>query len=90
MAPPTYTYHPRVLDALAGHGLAPRPTTSPGQLRDALRELYKYEIRRLRDDRLAGRIPKAEYASHVVRLRERYPLLSLPMERWTVSPEGTE
>ena len=39
-----------------------------------------------RDERLAGRIPKGEYAAHVVRLRERYPLLSLPVERWVVSP----
>jgi hypothetical protein len=81
-----YTYHPHVLEALARHGLVPRPTTTPGQLRDAVRELYKYEIRRLRDERLAGRIPKGEYAAHVVRLRERYPLLSLPVERWVVSP----
>ena len=84
----TYTYSPRVLDELARHGLQPLPTTSPGQLRDAVRELYKYEIRRLRDARLAGTIPKRDYAAHVIRLRERYPLLSLPVEHWvTPSPE---
>jgi hypothetical protein len=82
-----YRYRPRVLEELARHGLAPRPTTPPGQLRDAVRDLYKYEIRRLRDERLAGRIPKPDYADHVIRLRNRYPLLSLPIERW-VNEEG--
>jgi hypothetical protein len=77
-----YRYRPRVLEELARHGLAPLPTTPPAQLRDAVRDLYKYEIRRLRDQRLAGRIPRHDYAAHVVRLRERYPLLSLPVERW--------
>jgi hypothetical protein len=80
----TYTYRPRVLDELAGHGLLPTPATSPQRLRDAVRELYKYEIRRLRDDRRAGRIPRPDYASHVVRLRQRYPLLSLPLESWVI------
>jgi hypothetical protein len=78
----TYSYRPRVLDELARHGLSPLPATSPQQLRDVVRDLYKYEIRRLRDARLAGRIPKHDYAAHVVRLRERYPLLSLPLESW--------
>lgn len=93
MVPP-YTYHPRVLEELARHGLMPGPTTSPQTLRDAVRDLYKYEIRRLRDQRLAGRIPKEEYAAYVIRLRGRYPLLSLPVERWLVGTtegaEGTE
>lgn len=80
----TYTYRPEVFERLLGHGLRPEPTTSPEQLRDALRELYKYEIRRLRDARLAGRIPKRDYAAHVVRLRTRYPLLSLRVEEWLV------
>jgi hypothetical protein len=77
-----YRYRARVLEELARHGLVPRPATPPGQLRDAVRDLYKYEIRRLRDERLAGRIPKRDYAAHVLRLRERYPLLSLPIEGW--------
>ena len=32
-----YTYHERVLDGLAGHGLIPTAETSPQQVRDALR-----------------------------------------------------
>ncbi len=79
-----YDYHQEVIDALARHGLRPSRETSPGTLRDAVRELYKYEIRRLRSELLAGRIPKADYAGHVIALRGRYWILSVPLELWTV------
>jgi len=78
-----YNYFPRVLDELARHGLRPGPATPPAQLRDAVRDLYKYEIRGLRDALVAGRIAKRDYAGHVVALRRRYPLLSLPLDLWT-------
>ena len=77
-----YRYHDEILDALAGHGLLPRPDTSPQQLRDAARDLYKYEIRRLRDRLLAGEFPKSEYAGRVVELRQRYWILSVPLGLW--------
>jgi len=80
-----YTYRPRVLDELARHGLRPLPESDPQQLRDAVRDLYKYEIKRLRGELLAGKFPKSEYAARVVALRERYPILSLPMELWLSS-----
>src|SRR5688572_12102258 len=54
----TYAYHPQVLEELARHGLRPLPTTSPQQLRDAVRDLYKHEIKRLRADLLANRVRK--------------------------------
>ena len=79
----TYDYHPRVLEELARHGLKPLPTTPPQVLRDAVRDLYRFEIRRLREELLAKRIEKAAYAGHVVRLRSRYELLSLPLHLWT-------
>lgn len=80
---PVYTYHPRVLEDLLRHGLAPRETTPPGMLRDAVRDLYKYEIRRLRDRLLRGDVERRHYAGLVVELRKRYRLLSLPIELWT-------
>ena len=49
-----YTYQQQILDALAGHGLIPAPHSSPQQLRDAVRDLYKYEIRRLRGRLISG------------------------------------
>jgi hypothetical protein len=86
----TYTYYPRVLAELRRHGLDPRPTTPPGRLRDAVSDLYRYEIRRLRSDLLAQRIRREDYAGHVVALRKRYLLLSVPLELWTVRAEGQE
>ena len=81
-----YTYHPRVLAELARHGLRPQPETSPVRLRDAVRDLYKYEIKVLRARLLAGGIERRNYSAEVVELRKRYPLLSIPTERWTVDP----
>ena len=80
--PVPYTYHPRILDELARHGLRPQPTTSPERLREAVRDLYLFEIRRLRAELLRGNIVRTHYADHVIALRRRYPLLSLPMEQW--------
>ena len=84
-----FAYRLEVLDELARHGLAPRDRTPPGQLRDAVRDLYKYEIKRLRARLLAGQIERRNYANAVIDLRRRYPLLSLPIELWTVSAGTT-
>ena len=85
-----YRYHHDVLDALAGHGLLPRPDTSPQQLRDATRDLYKYEIRRLRDRFIAGEFPKSEFAGRVIVLRQRYWILSVPLVLWVVGERSPE
>lgn len=77
-----YSYHPEILDALAQHGLCPLTSTSPEQLRDAVRDLYKYEIKQLRAALLAGVILRPDYAGHVVELRKRYWLLSVPTKMW--------
>jgi hypothetical protein len=84
----TFTYDARILEALGEHGLRPLPTTSPQTVRDALSDLYRYEIRRLRRDLLAGLIAKADYAGRVIALRKRYWLLSVPVQLWT-GPTGT-
>jgi hypothetical protein len=78
----TYEYAPEALEILAGHGLQPRPGTRPETVRDALNDLYRYEIRRLKRRLLAGEIPKTEYIDHVVGLRRQYWLLSIPIGRW--------
>jgi hypothetical protein len=89
----SYRYTDPVLKELARHGLVPKPDSPPGFLRDAVRDLYKYEIRRLRDALLAGRIAKRDYSSHVIALRDRYPLLSIPIELWLATgperPDGS-
>jgi hypothetical protein len=78
-----YDYEPAVLEGLAGHGLKPLPGTSPQFLRDAVRDLYRYEIKALRNALLAGRVPKADYVNQVIALRRRYWLLSVPLQLWT-------
>lgn len=77
-----YHYKPEILDALARHGFRPRTDTSPERLRDAVRELYKYEIRRLRERLLAGRVERRNYSAEVVELRKRYWVLSVPTALW--------
>jgi hypothetical protein len=72
-----------VLDELLKHGVRPRVSTPPGVVRDFLTEMYRYQLRRLRSRLLLGEIAKRDYAGEVVRLRERYPLLSLPIRLWT-------
>ena len=80
--PTTYAYHQPILDELARYGLVPLPSTPPARLRDALRDLYKYEIRVLKARLLAGGIERRNYAAHVIELRKQYWLLSVPTELW--------
>ena len=84
----TYVYRREVLEQLAEHGFKPLPSTSPQQLRDGLRDLYKYEIKVLRERLLAGRIAKPDYAGHVIELRKRYWLLSVPLQLWNAGAAG--
>ena len=84
-----YDYQPAVIEGLSIHGLKPLPQTAPQFLRDAVRDLYRYEIKALRTALLAGRIPKADYASHVIALRKRYWLLSVPLQLWTRRDSGS-
>jgi hypothetical protein len=79
-----FRYRPEVLDALARHGLAPRADTSPQLLRDAINDLYRYEIRRLRQRLLRKEFPREAYVPKVLELRAKYMLLSMPTDEWTV------
>lgn len=76
------SFRPEVLDELARHGLRPRADTSPAQLRDQINDLYRYEIRKLRDRCRAGEFPVRDLPKHVVELRRRYVLLSIPTANW--------
>lgn len=73
---------PEILEALAAHGLRPKPDTSPALLRAQINDLYRVEIRTLRDRCRAGEFPVSELALRVVELRKRYVLLSIPIARW--------
>ena len=67
---------------MARHGARPSPDTPPERLHDFVNDLYRYELRALRAQLLAGAFPKTEYYGRVVALRQRYPLLSLKPRQW--------
>lgn len=79
-------YRPEVVEALARHGLSPGPDTSPARLREQINDLYRIEIRRLRDRCRAGELSIKELPVQVIALRRRYLLLSIPIAQWTVLP----
>ena len=73
---------PEVLAELADHGLQPRADTPLELLREQVSDLYRVEIRKLRDRCRAGEFPTTELVPRVLELRKRYVLLSIPVERW--------
>jgi len=75
-------YPPELLDALARFGLLPTTSTPPVVVRDALNDLYRYELRRLRDELLAKRIAKPDYLGIVITLRKKYWPLSMQLPAW--------
>jgi hypothetical protein len=77
-----YRYRSAVLEQLSNHGVHPRPTTPPELVHDFVNDLYRYELRRLRDRLVRGDIPKAGYYDRVVELRRKYPLVSLKPHEW--------
>lgn len=80
-----HRYRPDVLDALWQHGVQPTPNTDPELVRAYVRDLYKYEIRALREKYMRGQFPKQEYWTRVDALRRSYPVLALPARLWVTS-----
>ena len=76
------SWDPQMLEALAGLGLAPKDSTTPELLREHLNDLYRFELRRLRDRLREGRVAKADYIGHVLELRKKYWMLSVRVEKW--------
>jgi hypothetical protein len=77
-----FKYRVTVLEELARHGIIPRDDTPADLIHDFINDLYLFEIRALKRRLKAGSIPRAEYARHVEKLRDRYPILSLPVRYW--------
>ena len=70
-------YRADVLEKLLVHGVRPTEHTRPQVVRDYVRDLYKYEIRCLRERHIRREFPKIEYAQRDDELRRRYPVLAL-------------
>lgn len=77
-----YRYRPDVLEQLWHHGVHPTERTPPDLVHEYVSDLYRYELRRLRDRLLRREIPKAGYFDRVVALRKKYPLVSLKAHEW--------
>jgi hypothetical protein len=78
-----FRYKPDVLEQLASHGVHPTDSTPPERVREFVNDLYRYELRRLRDRLLRREIKKPDYYAHVVAARNRYRVLSLKLWEWT-------
>jgi hypothetical protein len=77
-----YAYRADILDALARHGVRPTPATPPHLVHEFVSDLYRYELRRLRDRLRRREFPKSEYYGRVVELRHRYAIVSLKPHEW--------
>ena len=75
-------YRAEILEELSRHGLQPEADTVPALLREQINDLYRFEIRKLRDRCRAGEFPTRDLPRHVVALRKRSVLLSIPLEHW--------
>ncbi len=80
----TYRYRADVLDQLERHGVRPTSSTKPELVHEFVSDLYRYELRRLRDRLVRREIPKEGYFDRVVALRRQYPLVSLKPQDWLV------
>ena len=78
----TYRYKPEILAQLADHGVIPKTTTPPTTARSVVNEIYRYELRLLRDRYLVGEFSKKEYYDKVVEVRNRYPVMGVLTRHW--------
>lgn len=78
----TYRYKAAILAQLATHGVVPGPTTPPTAARAVVNDIYRYELRLLRDRYLAGEFSKKEYYDQVVGVRNRYPVMGVLTRNW--------
>jgi hypothetical protein len=83
-------YRDDVLAELWKHGVRPTERTPPELVRGFINELYRHELRRLRDRLRRHEFPKAEYLDRVVAIRERYRVLALRPREWLVRPPARD
>jgi hypothetical protein len=72
-----FRYRTAVLQDLSRHGIQPTAHTRPELVREFVRDLYRYEIRKLRERMLRNEFPRREYADRVESLRRQYSVLAL-------------
>jgi len=77
-----YRYRAEILDALLTHGVRPSSRTPPALVHEFVRDLYRHEIRRLRERLLRNEFPRREYAARIIELRKRYWVTSSRPAEW--------
>lgn len=77
-----FQYDEQLLEALAALGVKPTPATAPERVRAQISDLYRHELRTLRDRLVRRDIPKQGYSDRVIALRRRYWMLSVPLHLW--------
>lgn len=77
-----FRYRADVLRELLEHGVHPTDRTSPELVHEFVGDLYRYELRRLRESLLARAFPKPDYFARVVAVRNRYRVLALKPHQW--------
>ena len=82
---PVYKYRQDVLAELWKYGVVPTEHTPPELVRGFIRDLYRFEIRRLRERYVRTEFSKREYFDKVVELRDKYPVLALVPREWLAS-----
>jgi hypothetical protein len=68
------------------HGVQPTPSTRPELVHEFVSDLYRFELRRMRDRLVRKEIPKVGYYDRVVELRRKYPLVSVKAAEWLEEP----
>jgi hypothetical protein len=81
-----YRYRAAVLEQLWRHGVQPTPSTRPELVHEFVSDLYRFELRRMRDRLVRKEIPKVGYYDRVVELRRKYPLVSVKAAEWLEEP----
>ena len=71
-----------MLAELWKYGVRPTEHTPPELARGFINELYKFELRKLRDRYIRREFAKAEYQERVIEIREKYPVLALVPRLW--------
>ena len=82
---PVYKYREDVLAELWKYGVRPTEHTPPELVRTFINEIYKVELRKLRERYVRSEFPKREYHRLVIQIREKYPVLALLPRQWVES-----
>jgi hypothetical protein len=77
-----YVYRPDVLEQLLRHGVRPTDRTRPELVHEFVSDLYRHELRVLRDRLLDKQFPKTEYYGRVVAIRNRYRVIAMKPREW--------